>query len=422
MNLPSREESFKILEDLRTPKHVISHSLMVNKVAVFLAKRLRQKGEKINLKLVDRASLLHDCLRVCDFNNFNQEYFEEEITEEDKVLWNKIKKKYSEKNHGQAACEFFKEKYPEMAEVIRKHEYSIILTEGFNNWEEKLVNFADKRVKHDKIVSLKTRFEDGHKRYSDDNFMMKEKRKQGVDIEKVDALNFELEKEIFSKLDIEPDYLKQLQPLPTKLIIFDFDGVIEDSFNVTCEVYKKYHEIFNIKLKKDDPDYFREIFESDWKITLRRVGIKEEDIPKCVDIYMDHVTKNNDRIVMYPKIKEVIKELSKKYKLAIATNNHNEIVLPKLKKYGLERYFDLVLDTKDGYKPEITQIKKCFKHFNVKPGETIIIGDMDGDIVVGKRAGLKQSIAVTYGYHSKHKLELADVIVNKPEHLLDVID
>ena len=202
MNLPSREESFKILEDLRTPKHVISHSLMVNKVAVFLAKRLRQKGEKINLKLVDRASLLHDCLRVCDFNNFNQEYFEEEITEEDKVLWNKIKKKYSEKNHGQAACEFFKEKYPEMAEVIRKHSINAIVEEDKipTTWEEKLVYYADRRVCEDQLVSVDERISDLKKRYPDINSL----------IVKAEPKIKLLEKDIFDKLKIDVKLTKLL--------------------------------------------------------------------------------------------------------------------------------------------------------------------------------------------------------------------
>ncbi len=417
--LPSRQECFELLEIYRTPKHVIQHILGVNKVAVYLAKQLRRLNISVNLKLVDRAALLHDLLRVCDFSDLDPQKFPEKPAEEDLKFWMELRDRYKQIGHEQAAFLLFKDTYPELAEVIRKHRYSIILSEHFQSWEEKLVYYADKRVKHDTIVSLKDRFEDGHKRYPHASL------ESCKEAERIDAAVFELEKEIFKPLavlGITPSDIQLLQPKPTKLVIFDFDGVIEDSFSLTCEVYKQYQEHFNTPYFTE-PHEFRELFETDWRITLRRMGISSpEDIAKAEGMFRLHMKKHKDRILIYPGIKQVIETLHTKYKLAIVSNNHCEIMLPKLQQAGLDQYFDLILDCMHcKIKPEIDQVKTCFEHFHVLPGETIMIGDMDGDIITARRAGLKSAIAVTYGYHPKHRLEDADIIVDEPLQLLDVI-
>ena len=69
------------------------------------------------------------------------------------------------------------------------------------------MNYADKRVKHTEIVSLKERFEDGHKRYSHRYPEM------GLNKERTDMIDnkfFEIETEIFNNLDFKPDELAKM--------------------------------------------------------------------------------------------------------------------------------------------------------------------------------------------------------------------
>jgi phosphoglycolate phosphatase-like HAD superfamily hydrolase len=53
--------------------------------------------------------------------------------------------------------------------------------------------------------------------------------------------------------------------------------------------------------------------------------------------------------------------------------------------------------------------------------DAAFIGDMDGDIVCGKAAKIGKIIAVTYGFHLKHRLKDADVIIDSPEELLTLL-
>jgi len=59
-NLPTREECFDIIQEYHVPSHILSHSLAVSKLAIFLAQKLKEKGLQVNVEQVERACLLHD--------------------------------------------------------------------------------------------------------------------------------------------------------------------------------------------------------------------------------------------------------------------------------------------------------------------------------------------------------------------------
>lgn len=47
--------------------HIIKHSKAVAKLGVFLARRIAEQDFPVNVDLVERACLLHDIFRVCEF-------------------------------------------------------------------------------------------------------------------------------------------------------------------------------------------------------------------------------------------------------------------------------------------------------------------------------------------------------------------
>jgi len=202
-NLPTRKECFEIIRRCRVPPHMVKHCLAVAKLAVFLAHRLKDNAVVVNVDLVDRASLLHDILRVCDMKESDYRLFEKPVTERDKATWRLLKAKYNKICHEEAAGELLKAKYSALALTIRKHRYTAILddNEKPSTWEEKLLYYADKRVMHDRIVPLKDRLEEAHKR----NVHLRRTRAQSeISTVKVDSLIFKLEEEIFNKIGLDP--------------------------------------------------------------------------------------------------------------------------------------------------------------------------------------------------------------------------
>ena len=202
-SLPTHEESLALLRQYHVPRHIVRHSLAAAKLAVFLAQRLKDKGVAVDIDLVERACLLHDIMRVCDFAEPDYLQFERGLAEGQRAKWRRLRVRYEKTLHEEAAYDILKERYPRLAAVIRKHKYASLLDDKScpNTWEEKLVYYADKRVMHERIVPLEERLREGHKR----NIHLHASPAQSkANIAKADPLIFKLEKEIFETIALDP--------------------------------------------------------------------------------------------------------------------------------------------------------------------------------------------------------------------------
>ena len=202
-SLPTRKECLAILAEYHVPPHMVNHSLAVAKLAVFLAQRLNEKGAAVDVTLLEGAGLMHDMMRIFDFPEPDYHLFERNLPEEEKAKWQRLRAKYKASSHEDAACDILKEKYPALALAIKRHRYMAMLDEQGrpDTWEEKLLYYADKRVMHERIVPLKERLAEGHKR----NVLSHGSAAQSkINTAKVDPLIYEMEKEIFKKIYLDP--------------------------------------------------------------------------------------------------------------------------------------------------------------------------------------------------------------------------
>ena len=62
--IPSREECLNLMDRYGMLENIVSHSLEVAKVALFISIELNKKGQSIDLDLVEAASLLHDLAKT----------------------------------------------------------------------------------------------------------------------------------------------------------------------------------------------------------------------------------------------------------------------------------------------------------------------------------------------------------------------
>lgn len=138
MIIPTKDECLKILAENNVPANVIAHSKKVHEIALRLCDIMEKKGTTVNRDLAGAGALLHDIVKINDG---------------DHVL------------NGQELVRSLG--FPEVARIIGKHGLVHIDEEGHQpkTIEEKIVFYADKRVKYDRIVSLKERFQYIKKRY-----------------------------------------------------------------------------------------------------------------------------------------------------------------------------------------------------------------------------------------------------------------
>ncbi|MBN2127255.1 MAG: HDIG domain-containing protein [Candidatus Diapherotrites archaeon] len=134
--IPSFREALELLKEFSVPENVVKHSKQVNNVALFIGKKLKEKGFKVNMHLLGASALLHDVAK--------------HSTPQSK-----------EKRHSIEGAELIESKgFPLIGKIIAEHGTDEILKpKPFCCIESKILFYADKRVKSDKIVSLKERFD-----------------------------------------------------------------------------------------------------------------------------------------------------------------------------------------------------------------------------------------------------------------------
>ena len=177
--IPTKEECLRLMGKYGMLENIADHSLEVARVALFISIELNKKGQRIDLGLVEAASLLHDltkteCLR----------------TKED---------------HAQTGSQVLKGMgYERVGEVVAQHIWIGKEGDPLSVYEEEIVNYADKRVMHDRIVSLEERFSDLKERYG--------RIQRAMDyLERLRKEIYDIENKIFFILQIDPNDLQDLR-------------------------------------------------------------------------------------------------------------------------------------------------------------------------------------------------------------------
>ncbi len=177
IKIPSIEECVKIMEEHKMPSNIKAHSLKVRDVSVFLTKELNKKGKSLNEGLVEASALLHDIAKIYCLN--------------------------SREKHNEVGADLLRTMgYEKVADVVEQH---VSLWKKYKKLvEEEVVNYSDKRVMHDKIVSLQERFKDVKNRYVSNDPETRER------IRLTEKDSYRIEKKIFKSLDFSPDDLTKL--------------------------------------------------------------------------------------------------------------------------------------------------------------------------------------------------------------------
>ena len=208
-----------------------------------------------------------------------------------------------------------------------------------------------------------------------------------------------------------------------KLIIFDYDGVIVDSFPNVHSVY----QIICKKLGKSCPDNledFKKVYGHSSSECYSQLGFSEEERIKGNIIFKEEILKKDAK--PFEGITEVLKKLHKNYKLAVISSSYKEEIEQKLKKFGLLKLFDFILakESHVGRFEKTESIKKVMKKLAVKSNEVLLIGDRNVDFIEGSKAGLSKILLVDYGwgYDLKEIPEYKQkVLVKKPNDLLEAV-
>jgi len=171
--------AYELLKKEEVPEHIIRHSEKVALISLCLGSFLKYlNNPSLDLTVLTVSALLHDVRKIASLR--------------------------SGENHAASGYKLMASLgYPRVGEIIYAHIFLKLPKPGEPIKEEEIVFYADKRVKHDNIVSLKERFSDLRERYG-------RTLKAIIRMRLLEEMTILLEKRLFKGLPFNPSDLNKL--------------------------------------------------------------------------------------------------------------------------------------------------------------------------------------------------------------------
>ena len=199
----------------------------------------------------------------------------------------------------------------------------------------------------------------------------------------------------------------------TKYILFDFDGVIADSFAVAFEVN-------NMICPHVTHDDYRRAFEgnvNDWKEPFHT-----DDCRRDLDFFKEYVPKMKKEVKVFDGMLEVIENLSRNYTLIIISSTVTSPIKEFMIWHNKTQCFAEIMGN-DVHKSKAEKIKMVFSKYKINNQQCLFITDTLGDIKEASHMGV-DTIAVTWGFHNEITLAKGNplAMVKGPDELVGAIN
>ena len=192
----------------------------------------------------------------------------------------------------------------------------------------------------------------------------------------------------------------------SKVVIFDFDGVISDSGRAAFEIFNEADSTFTW-------DKFIARFEGN--VHLSEPPLNRKEFYKRFSPIAPHLEP-------FSGIKEAIVSLASRYVLTINSSGAGPRMEEFLRINDMTSYFSLVLG-KEVSTSKVEKIEPTLQAHAAEASDCVMITDTLGDLREAHEAGV-QTVAVTWGFHDEVTLQKGNpsLIATKPGQLSKLVD
>ncbi len=192
-------------------------------------------------------------------------------------------------------------------------------------------------------------------------------------------------------------------------IIFDIDGTLTQTNELIFSSINHISEKYTGKIHT--PSEITAMFGPPEDIAIERLVGKDFAEIALTD-FLNFYTENHAKLArLYPEMTEILDFLKeKRIILAVFTGKGKHTTLITLEKFGIKKYFDLIVTGNDvvNHKPSSEGIKKILDFYHVHPDETLMVGDAVADVTAAHEAGIPIA-AVVWDSYGKEKVIKMDV-------------
>ena len=211
-----------------------------------------------------------------------------------------------------------------------------------------------------------------------------------------------------------------------RLIILDFDGTLGDTRANIVLTMRRTLDRLGYAIPDEDTIAATIGVPLEKGFEQMLPGISQVDVALCAATYREIFEKCRKEMVpdLFPHVKETLEALKEAgVALTVASSRSFKSLNQFLRDMGLAPYISYVLgaDTVTHAKPHPEPVLKTMADMGFSADETLVVGDMPVDVLMGKGAGAR-TCAVTYGNASREDLAAAgaDVIIDDFSELMAI--
>lgn len=201
-----------------------------------------------------------------------------------------------------------------------------------------------------------------------------------------------------------------------KIIIFDFDGTLADTFPTTAKIFKNTIKEYGYSdITDSDIQKLREMTPLQ---IITHFKFPPWKVPELINKVREKVSESAENIRPFPGIKQMLMDLKKKnIIIGIVTSNSKKTVEIFLKQNNFPD-FEFVESEENIFK-KAKHLKTVIKKHKFNKKDVVYVGDEVRDIEASKDSGI-DVIAVTWGYNKKDILvkENPKYIANIPKEII----
>ncbi len=199
-----------------------------------------------------------------------------------------------------------------------------------------------------------------------------------------------------------------------KLVTFDLDGTIIDSYQTIYKSTIKTLRKLKIETSVNEKEFYKRIGQH-FNDIFSEMNIPVNDFELFISIYKELYFDFIDESKIYPGVIDTLQFLNEKNVLVSLLTTKTQSQADKIiDHFGLRNFFSFVMGRRDGIanKPAAEPLLFICNELQINAKHTLMVGDTELDIRCGKNAGAK-TCAAAYGYRSEDQLkkENADSII-----------
>lgn len=213
---------------------------------------------------------------------------------------------------------------------------------------------------------------------------------------------------------------KKEGPLRPKVVVFDFDGTLADTFGAGFEILNTLAEEFGFRgLKAEELEHARDMRT---RQLMKFLGIPTSKMARIAKRGSEELKKRINGIQPLPGVPEVVRALHERgYTLGVLTSNSRANVETFLANHDLKMFSFIRSSSKlMGKAREMRAIRKEMK---IPRSEILFVGDETRDVTAAHKDEVAIA-AVTWGYNSRKALEgiKPTFLLESPDELVVLLD